>query len=172
MLEMMNSVSVHIQRAISDAINNQVMPQIQNALNAGLGHVAQKRWIVPVQRPEYNAKDYRHEKNRSNVRSELSRNRVQDEHTGQAYDMVTGDNESQIQVPEILPGRLPSRTHLNQSHDDLNPLLDTTIPTQERTPPAAEIDPTIRLAVVLTSMLNRPTAQQPTISCSTKCWNN
>ena len=112
MLEMMNSVSVHIQRAISDAINNQVLPQIQNAFNAGLGHVTQKRWNVPVQRPEYNAKDYSHEKNRSNVRSELSRNRLQDEHTGQAYDMVTGDNESQFQVPEFLTGRLPSRTHL------------------------------------------------------------
>ena len=41
-------------------------------------------------------------KNRSNLRSELSRNRLQDEHTDQAYDMVTGDNESQIQLSEFL----------------------------------------------------------------------
>ena len=37
--EMMNSVSVKIQRAINDAISNQVLPQIQNAIMAGSGHV-------------------------------------------------------------------------------------------------------------------------------------
>ena len=46
--EMMNSVSVQIQRAISDAIINQVLPQIQNALEAGAGHVTQKGWNVPA----------------------------------------------------------------------------------------------------------------------------
>ena len=40
--EMMNSVSVQIQRAISDAVSNQVLPQIHNALMTGSGHVAQK----------------------------------------------------------------------------------------------------------------------------------
>ena len=33
--EMMNSVSVKIQRAINDAIGNQVLPQIQNVIMAG-----------------------------------------------------------------------------------------------------------------------------------------
>ena len=46
--EMMSSVSVQIQRAISDAINSQVLPQMQNASKAGSGHVAQKGWNVPV----------------------------------------------------------------------------------------------------------------------------
>ena len=36
---MMNSVSVQIQRAIYDAISNQVLPQIQNVIVAGSGHV-------------------------------------------------------------------------------------------------------------------------------------
>ena len=57
--EMMNSVSVQIQRATSDAISNQVLPQIQNALKAGSGHVAQKGWNVPAERPEYIAEEYR-----------------------------------------------------------------------------------------------------------------
>ena len=35
--------------------------------------------------------------------------------------MVTEDNESPIQVPVFLTGQMPLRTHLNQSHDDLNP---------------------------------------------------
>ena len=58
---------------------------------------------------------------------------------------------------------MPSRSHLHRSHDDLNPLLDTTIPAQERTIPAPEQDPINRLADALTSMQNRPTAQELTI---------
>ena len=40
--EMMNSVSVQIQRAISDAISTQVLPQIQNVIMAGSGHGTNK----------------------------------------------------------------------------------------------------------------------------------
>ena len=50
--EMMNSVSVHIQRAISDAISTQVLPQIQNVIMAGSGHGTRKVWDVPAERPE------------------------------------------------------------------------------------------------------------------------
>ena len=64
------------------------MPQIHNALKAGSGHVAQKGWNVPAERPEYIAEDYRNGKIRSNSRSEFSRNRLQDENTDQAYDSV------------------------------------------------------------------------------------
>ena len=77
--------------------------------------------------------------------------------------MVTVEYESPIQVPEFLTGHMPSRSYLNQSHDDLNPLLDTTIPAQERIAPAVNSDPISRLADVLTIMQNRPTAQQLTI---------
>ena len=77
--------------------------------------------------------------------------------------MVAGENESPTIVPELLTGRMPSRSHLNQSHDDLNPLPDTTIPAQERTAPATESDSISRLADVLTNTQNRPTAQQLTI---------
>ena len=50
--EMMNSVSVQIQRAISDAISTQVLPQIQNAVLAGSGHETRKGWDIPSERPE------------------------------------------------------------------------------------------------------------------------
>ena len=90
----MNFVSAQIQRAISDAISNQVLPQIQNALKAGSGHVAQKGWNVPAEIPEYIAEDYCNEKIRSNSRSEFSRNRVQDEFTDQAYDSCIEGKQS------------------------------------------------------------------------------
>ena len=75
--------------------------------------------------------------------------------------MVTGENESPNPVPEFLTGRIPSRTHLNQSYEDIN--LDTTIPADERLATAAESDPITRLADVLSTMQNKPTAQQLTI---------
>ena len=40
--EIMNSVSVQIQRAINDAISNQVLSQIQNVISAGSGRVTKK----------------------------------------------------------------------------------------------------------------------------------
>ena len=75
--------------------------------------------------------------------------------------MVTGDNESPNQVPEFLTGRISCRNHLDRSFEDIN--LDTTIPAQERIATAADSDPITRLADVLTTMQNRPTAQQLTI---------
>ena len=39
---MKNSASVQIQRAINDAISNQVLPQIHSAIMAGSGHVTTK----------------------------------------------------------------------------------------------------------------------------------
>ena len=77
--------------------------------------------------------------------------------------MVTGDIESIVMVPEFLTERVSSRTALNQSHDDHNPLLDTTVPAQVRVTPVAVRDPNIRLADALTNLQNRPTAQQLTI---------
>ena len=50
--EMMNSVSSQIQRAISDAINNQVLPQIQNVIMAGSGQETRRGWQRSDERPE------------------------------------------------------------------------------------------------------------------------
>ena len=41
--EMMGSVDTQMQRAISDAISNQILPEIQTALNAGSVHKTQNR---------------------------------------------------------------------------------------------------------------------------------
>ena len=154
----MNSVSVEKQRANNDAISYQDLPQIQNALMAGSGPMTQKGWNISVERPERDDNSKR--KIRKNSKSEIFRNRLHDEN---ADSMVTRDNESPVTVPELLTGRVPSRTTLNQSQDDHNQLLDTTIPAQERVIPVADLHPINRLADVLASMQNRPTAQQLTI---------
>ena len=86
----MNSVSVQIQRAINDAYSRQVLPQIQNVLMAGSGHMTQKGWNVPGEGPEIDPDVRRGENSRNNLRSERVRNCLNDESMDIAYDMVTG----------------------------------------------------------------------------------
>ena len=160
--EMMNSVSVQIQRAISDAISTQVLPQIQNVIMAGSGHGTRKGWDAPSERPELNSEVQRNLNTKNNSRYEQYENQLNDDYPElNAHDMVTVDNESPNQVPEFLTGRISSRNHLDRSFEDIN--LDTTIPAQERIATATDSDPITRLADVLTTMQNRPTAQQLTI---------
>ena len=162
--EMMSRVKTQIQRAISDAISGQILPQIQSVLNAGSRQLTQNRWNVPSERPGMSSEETYGEKTKKTNRSEQHVDHQSGSQPNlRAYDMVTGDNESSIDVPEFLTGRITSRNHLHSSHDDLDPLLDTTIPAQERTVQAPELDPINWLADVLTSMQNRPTAQQLTI---------
>ena len=84
--EMMKNVSVQIQRAINDAISNQIFPQTQNASKAGSGQVTQKGWNVPAERPEKDAEDCRSERIRSNSKGELVRNLLNDDLADQAHD--------------------------------------------------------------------------------------
>ena len=74
--EMMNSVSVQIQRAISDAISSQVLPQIQNAIMAGSGHGTRKGWDVPSERPELNSEVQRNLNAKNILRNEQDENQL------------------------------------------------------------------------------------------------
>ena len=160
--EMMSNVDTLIQRAINEAISSQVLPQIQNVIMAGSGRETRRGWEIPVERPEVNAEEQRIPSAKTDCRNEQhDGNRLNGQSSRQVHDMVTGDNESPLQVPEFLTGRVSSRNHLDRSYEDIN--LDTTIPAQERNAPAAQTDPITRLADVLTTMQNRPTAQQLTI---------
>ena len=73
--EMMNSVSVWIQRANNGAISNQVLPQIQNAIKAGSGQMTENGWDVPSERPQINSEDLRSEKVRNDLRTEQTHGR-------------------------------------------------------------------------------------------------
>ena len=86
--EMMNSVSVQIERAINDAFSSQVLPQIQNALTAGSGHMTQKGWNVPAEGPEIEPEVLRSEYSRNNLKNELVRNRLNDEPMDSGYDTI------------------------------------------------------------------------------------
>ena len=102
--EMMNSVSSQIQRAISDAINNQVLPQIQNVMMAGSGQETRRGWERSDERPESYSEVQYNAKTRTTLNNEHG-----DRTHRNVHDMVTGDNESPNQVPEFLTGRISSR---------------------------------------------------------------
>ena len=72
---MMSSVNTQIQRAVSDAISSQILPQIQSALNAGSGHLTQNRWNVPSERPEANPEVLQNASSRYNLRSKPNSDR-------------------------------------------------------------------------------------------------
>ena len=145
-------------------ISGQILPQIQSVLNAGSEQSTLNKWNVPSERPEVNSEETYGEKAKKSNRSEQ---RFDYQNGSQpnlrAYDMVTGDNESPMEAPEFLTGRMPPSNHLHSSQDNFDQLLDTTIPAQERNAQAPELDPINRLADVLTSMQIRPSAQQLTI---------
>ena len=87
--ETMNSVSVQIQRAINDAISNQVLPQIQNAIKAGSGQRTKNGWDVPSERPEVNSESLRSEKARNDLKSEQTHGRQFNDYSDDrnAYDI-------------------------------------------------------------------------------------
>ena len=68
--EMMSSVSSQIQRAVNDAISNQILPQVQNAIMAGSGCETRRGWETSVERPEINS-EVQHDSNvKTNLRNE------------------------------------------------------------------------------------------------------
>ena len=137
--DMMNNVSSQIQRAINDAISTQVLPQIQNVIMAGSGRVTRKGWGVPAERRETNPELHRNLNARNNLRNEKDDGHQNgDLPSHNVHDMVAGDNESSIVVPEFLTGRIPSQNHLDQSYEVIN--LDTTIPAQEKSATSVEPD--------------------------------
>ena len=78
--EMMNSVSVQIQRAISYAISTQVLAQIQNVIMAGSGHGTRKGLDVPSERPELNSEVQRNQNAVIILRNEQEENQLNNDY--------------------------------------------------------------------------------------------
>ena len=87
--EMMSSVNTHFQRAISDAISGQILPQIQSALNAGSGQSTLNKWNVPSEKPGMNSEETYGEKTKKNNTSEQRF----DHQTGSQHNLRVYDND-------------------------------------------------------------------------------
>ena len=71
MNDLMGSVSSQIQRAKSEANNEQVLPQIQATLRSGQGQVPRKRWNVTAEGPDNRSKEDFIRKFKSSSRDEF-----------------------------------------------------------------------------------------------------
>ena len=69
--DLMISVSSQTQRAINEAINEHVLPQIQATLRSGPGQVPSRRWEFSDRRPECRSGKAPNRKFRSSSRDEL-----------------------------------------------------------------------------------------------------
>ena len=70
--------------------------------------------------------------------------------------MVTGANEDQQPIPEILTGRIHSFPNLERQQPNHNVSLDTTLPAPEPAAPETPQDPLNRMADVLVNIQNKP----------------
>ena len=71
--DLMSSVTSQIQRCIHDAINEQILPQIQATLRIEQGQIPERRWEVPSRRPGYRSEKALDRRFRSSSRDELPR---------------------------------------------------------------------------------------------------
>ena len=71
--DLMSTVSCQIQRAINEAINDQILPQIQATLRSGQGQISERRWEVPARRQGFSSEEALNRKCRSSSRDECNR---------------------------------------------------------------------------------------------------
>ena len=79
MNDLMISASSQIPRAVSEAVNEQGLPQIQATLRSGRGQMPRKGWNFPSETPEYKTGESFNCKFRSSLRDEFPRNLIRDE---------------------------------------------------------------------------------------------
>ena len=111
--EMMNSVSVQIQRAINEAISSQILPQIQNVVMAGSGQLTKGGRNVPDERPEGYSEVLQNLEPKNNSKNKQANDRPKDgvpstNSLSQAAacdgTMITTTSNDQ----EVIPGTLPT----------------------------------------------------------------
>ena len=62
-----------VQRAINEAINDQILPQIQANLRSGQRQMPERRWEVPARRQEFSSEEALNGRFRSSSRVECNR---------------------------------------------------------------------------------------------------
>ena len=155
MESMMSIMHSQINRAISTAIAERVIPEIQNIANSmsSMGqrdteassspNSQENRESAPGPKIKIAKKDSR---SVSDLRDTM----------GQGSYMVTGATDTQPQIPEFLTGRIHSIPNLERQQSTHNISLDTTLPAPAPEAPEPPQDPFNRLADVLVNLQNKP----------------
>ena len=152
---MMSMVHSQINRAISTAISERAIPEIQNIVSSmsSSGNRDTEASMSPSS--QENREDTSGLKSKITKKDSRSVGDLRDT-TGHGSYMVTGANDAQQQIPEFLTGRIHSILNLDRQQSNHNVSLDTTLPAPEAEVPHTPQDPLNRLADVLVNLQNKP----------------
>ena len=153
---MMSMMHSQINRAISNAITERVIPEIQNIVSSmySSGNRDNEASLSPCSQEN--------RENPSGLRSKITKKDsrsvgdLRDTAPSSHY-MVTGANETQQQIPDFLTGRIHSIPNLERQRSNHNVSLDTTLPAPQPEAPGTPQDPLNRLADVLVNLQNKTT---------------
>ena len=152
---MMAMVHSQINRAISAAISEKVLPEIQNIVSSmsSSGNRDTEASMSPDSQEN--------RENPSGLKTKLLKKDSRSvgdlrDTTGRSSYMVTGANEAQQPIPEFLTGRIHSIPNLERQQSNHNVSLDTTLPAPEPEVTEPPQDPLNRLADVLVNLQNKP----------------
>ena len=126
---LMNILQVQITEAIISAINNSVIPEIQNAMGT-LSSGQRDTESGSSQNNHDNTEGSNGLKTKIIKKDSRSACNLRDTEGRSPY-MVTGVNDTQRPIPEFLTGRIHSHPNLERQETPHNVSLDTTPPTPE-----------------------------------------
>ena len=151
---MMSMMHSQINRAITAAIAERVIPEIRNIANSmsSTGHRDTEASSSPSQENRESASGPK-----IKITKKYSRS-VGDlrETTGLSSYMVTGAIDTQQQIPEFVTGRIHSIPKLERQQSNHNVSLDATLPAPDLEVPGTTQDPLNRLTDVLVNLQNKP----------------
>ena len=152
---MMAMVHSQINRAISAAISEKVLPEIQNIVSSMSSSGNRDTEVSMSPDSQENRENPSGLKTKLLKKDSRSVGDLRDT-TGRGSYMVTGANEAQQPIPEFLTGRIHSIPNLERQQSNHNVSLDTTLPAPEPKATEPPQDPLNRLADVLVNLQNKP----------------
>ena len=152
---MMAMVHGQINRAISTAIAEKVIPEIQNIVSSMSSSGNRDTEASTSPSSQENRNDLSGLRTKILKKDSRSMGDLRNAAERGSY-MVTGANEAQQPIPEFLTGRIHSIPNLERQQSNHNVSLDTTLPAPEPEVPETPQDPLNRLADVLVNLQNKP----------------
>ena len=152
---MMSMMHNQINRAITTAIVERVIPEIQNIANSmsSTGHRDTEASLSP--NSQENRENASGPKIKITKKDSRSVGDLRDAMGHGSY-MVTGATDTQPQIPEFLTGRIHSIPNLERQQSTHNISLDTTLPAPAPEAPEPPQEPFNRPADVLVNLQNKP----------------
>ena len=152
---MMSMMHSQINRAITTAIAERVISEIQDTANSmsSTGHRDTEASMSP--NSQENRENASGPKIKIAKKDSRSVGDLRDTTSCGSY-MVTGATDTHPQIPEFLTGRIHSIPNLQRQQSNNNVSLDTTLPAPDPEVPESPQDPFNRLADVLVNLQNKP----------------